>query len=308
MCGWSGRALSVARRVVRATRFARSQGLARLVEEKGLKPRDRGRRALARRRWRRANPIPPGAAVPVWVVGLQRSGTNMLVRALGSAPEVEVCSENDRRVFRDFRVRSDHHLAAVVRQSRHRLVVFKPLSDAHRVTTWLEGAALGPGRAIWMVRSVDGRTRSALAKFGPAGLDALRDIAAGRGEDRWQAQGLSAESRRLLGRLDLERMTPASGAAVLWYLRNSLYFELGLEHRADVQLLRYEDLVAEPVPTLQGLCRFIGLSFRPSLAAGIQVRSPASRVRLDIDPEVRALCDDLGHRLRCAHEAQRATP
>ena len=73
------------------------RGRRRLIEEDRLDPRERAGTALAKRRWRRANPAPPGRAVPVYLVGLQRSGTNMLTRGLDAAPEVEVRNENDRR-------------------------------------------------------------------------------------------------------------------------------------------------------------------------------------------------------------------
>ena len=44
---------------------------------------------------------------PVYLVGLQRSGTNMLARGLDIAPEFEVHNENDRAVFDHYLLRDD---------------------------------------------------------------------------------------------------------------------------------------------------------------------------------------------------------
>src|SRR5205823_5162999 len=102
------------------------------------------------------------------------------------------------------------------------------------------------GRAIWAYRGVDGRVRSALAKFGDANLRVLTEIASGRGRETWQAQRLSPESLELIGSFDWASMSAASAAALFWYVRNSLFFDLGLERRDDVLLSSYDALVSFP--------------------------------------------------------------
>ncbi|MDI5937070.1 hypothetical protein QLR68_02360 [Micromonospora sp. DH15] len=235
-----------ARRVRRHLRWARTEGVRRLIEEDRLDPVDRARTALAKWRWRRAHPGPPGRAVPVYLVGLQRSGTNMLTRGLDADPSVEVRNENDRAVFHRFRLRPDPVLGAVIRRSRHRYVLVKPLCDTHRVDELLGLAGVAPGRALWAYRDVDDRARSEVAKFGDANLRALRAIADGTIGDRWQGQRLDAPMRDLVAGFDYDRMTPHTAAALFWYVRNSLYFSLGLADRPDTLLCSYDLLVADP--------------------------------------------------------------
>ncbi len=127
-----------ARKVRRHIHWARTEGVARLVEEDRLDPRERLQTAWRKARWRRRHGLPPGSAVPVYVVGLQRSGTNMLMRGVDLAPEVEVRNENDRTVFRRFTLRSDAVLVQTVRDSRHALVLVKPLCESHRVDELLD--------------------------------------------------------------------------------------------------------------------------------------------------------------------------
>jgi hypothetical protein len=281
-----------ARRVARHVRWARSEGVRRLIAEDGLDPVARLRTAAAKRRWRRRHGGPPGHARPVFLVGLQRSGTNMLVRGLAAAPEVEARNENDRAVFHRFRLRADDALLGAIRHSRHAIVLVKPLCDSHRVASLL---GLGPdARALWMWRNADDRARSEVAKFGDANLRALRAIAAGD-TSIWQAGGLGPGARALIASFDLGTMDPHTAAALFWYVRNELYFTLGLDRRADVLPVSYGRMVADPAGTARRVCAFIGLPYRPSLAAA--VTAAPSRPPLPIDPRVRALCDELTARL-----------
>lgn len=287
--------------------WARTQGIGRLVEEDELDPRARLVRAYRGWRWRRRTGARAGGAVAVFLVGVQRSGTNMLVRGLEQAPEVEVHNENDRRVFTRYRLREDQRVADVVRRSRHDFVLFKPLCDSQRVDQLLDGLSLRPSPlAVWAYRDVDDRARSALAKFGDANLQALRRIGAGQGEHLWQAQGLPEASRRLVASFDLSRMTPATAAALFWLLRNQLFFDLRLHERSDVLLSSYDALLADPEGCTRALCAFLGFPWRPAVAAHVQRRTPRDRDPLVIDPRVRELCTALGDRLEGAARLQRS--
>ena len=287
-----------ARRVARHVRWARTEGLRRLIAEDRLDPRERLRTAAAKRRWRHHHGVKPGDARPVYLVGLQRSGTNMLVRGLDAAPEVEARNENDQAVFRRFRLRGDDVLLGVLGRSRHAIVLVKPLCDSHRVDELLALPTGVPGRALWMWRDVDDRARSEVAKFRTANLEALRAIADGTIGARWQGGRIDADTRALLDTFDYDAMDPFSAAALFWYVRNDLYFRLGLDTREDVQLVSYARMVADPVSEARRLCAFLDLPYRPSFAAEVTLLE--ARDRLALDPRVRALCDDLTARLEAA--------
>jgi len=301
-----GRLGRLQRRVRRHLRWGRTQGFGRLVEEDELNPVTRAHGALTRWRWRRSHPQPPGAAVPVFLVGVQRSGTNMLARGLERAPELEVHNENDRRAFDHFLLRDDDRLRRIVLASGHSVVLFKPLCDSHRVDQLLDGLRTpSPPRAIWAYRDVDGRVRSALAKFGRNNLLVLRDIAGGRGAGMWQAGRLSAPILEVISAFDYESMTAETAAALFWWMRNGLFFEMGLDRRSDVMLASYTDLLARPRPAMNAICRFLDLEFRDEMVAHIAPRAPARSRPLDIDPRARMLCDALQERLDQALGEQR---
>ena len=304
--GREARARWIAMRLRRHWVWGRRHGFRRLIEEDQLNPLERIPLALRKRRWRAAHSVAPGA-VPVYLVGVQRSGTNMLVRGLERSPEFEVRNENDGAAFERFQLRPDPVIRELVMRSGHRYVLLKPLCDSHRVGEILD--TLGTpshGRAIWAYRNVDGRVRSALAKFGTNNLDVLREIAAGRGRDRWQARGISAENLSLIEGFDYASMTPESAAALFWYVRNSLYFDQGLDDRDDFALASYDRFLADPEANMRALCAFLDFPFDPSLSAHIERRDAPERRPLDIDPAIRQRCDELTARLDAALDRQLA--
>lgn len=283
-------------RIKRHAGWARTQGIRRLVEEDQLDPLQRVPIAAGKALWRLRHDASPNAT-PVFLVGLQRSGTNMLVRGLERSPRFEVHNENDRRAFDRFFLRPSPAIRSIVTRSHHDFVLFKPLCDSHRITHLLDDLGTPTrGKAIWAYRGVDGRARSAVAKFGDTNLRILARIARGEGDRLWQAQSLSDASRDLIGSLDYERMTPESAAALFWFVRNSLYFELGLDRRDDVHLVSYDAMLATPAPTMRSLCSFLGFPFEDRLIGHIRAHAPKA-VPLAIDPAVRAACDGLQARL-----------
>jgi hypothetical protein len=191
----------------------------------------------------------------------------------------------------------------IILASRQRYVLFKPLCDSHRVDELLALDTPTAGRAIWAYRGVDGRVRSALAKFGDTNLRVLTEIAGGRGDGMWQAQRLTDENQELIRSFDWTSMSPASAAALFWYVRNSLFFDLGLESRDDVLLSSYDALVARPSAGTQTLASFLGLPWHPGLATHIE-RRDTTPTPPDLDARVRALCDDLEARLGAVVAAQ----
>jgi len=277
-----------------------------VIEEDRLEPRERMRLALQRRRWRRNHHVAPNA-MPVFVVGVQRSGTNMLVLGLERSPEFEVHNENDRAAFDRFLLRSPSEIRALVERSGQRYVLLKPLCDSHRVAELLDRLGTpNAGRAIWAFRDVDGRVRSAVEKFGEANRVALGDIASGDGLDSWQAGGLSEERLALVRSFEYESMTPESAAALFWFLRNSLFFDLGLDRRPDVALASYDAMVREPERAMRAICSFLDFPYRRDLVAHVDARAAGPKPPLDLDPRIRALCSELEGRLAEAYRGRTA--
>jgi hypothetical protein len=294
------------RRLRRHWRWGREEGFGRLIEEDELNPLSRLTNSYSKWRSRSANAAMPRTATAVFLVGAQRSGTNMLVRGLQRSPEFEVYNENNSRAFENYRLRPDADIARIVERSRHLFVLFKPLIDSHRLDQLLDHLAVSrPPRALWAYRNMDGRVRSSVAKFGASNLHAMREIAAGTGLDRWEAQRLSGESLELIRSFDYQGLTAESGSALFWYVRNSLFFELGLHERPDVLLVCYDSFVSDPEGSMRTICEHIGFDWNPRLTAHVAPRWRGGQPALDIEPRIRELCDNLQERLANAERERR---
>ncbi len=171
----------VAFEVRRHARWAREEGFGKLVEEDQLNVFERAPVAARKLWWRSTHGVGSGLSTPVFLFGVQRSGTNMVVRGLERSPEFAVHNENDRRVFVRYELRSMSTVRQVVERSHARYTLFKPLCDSHRADQLLDqiGTTMPP-RAIWAYRGMEGRVRSSLSKFRDHNLTVLADVAAGR--------------------------------------------------------------------------------------------------------------------------------
>lgn len=294
-------------RIGRHVQWAKEGGIGRLIEEDNLDPRARVKAALARRAWVKAHPNVPGGARAVFVVGVQRSGTNMLTSGLDAMPEVEVHNENDRAVFERFQLKSHQIVAETVAASPHQVVLFKPICDSHDTAALLDlfVGAEHPARALWAYRAVDDRVRSAVAKFGDVNQRVMARIATTGIDDSWQTGGMTPEVLEAIRQCEPAGLDAESGAALFWWARNCLYFNAGLDARADVMPVSYEQVVTDPQGKLMQVCSFVGLPYRPQVSAHVDARAAARghRAPLALDPRVRALTDDLGARLDAAAAA-----
>ena len=134
--------------------------------------------------------------------------------------------------------------------------------------------------------------RSALSRFGTANLEVMRAVAADRHHGMWQTQGLPPDDLALIRRFDWPDEAAPSAAALFWYVRNKLLFDLGLHTRPRVTVFSYDAFVAQPCAGAAVIARFLGIDRAESLSPGPVRSSRAARVELY--PEIRRRCDELG--------------
>jgi hypothetical protein len=281
--------------------WGRTHGWANLLEEHDLNPAVRIPRDFRKWIWRQRFGVAQGTSRPVFVVGAQRSGTNMVTYGLDMAPEFEVHNEGDSSAFANYRLHERKRIAHLVSESRHPFVLFKPLVESHLILEFLEDLkSAAPPRALWVYRGVRGRVRSAVAKFGESNLRVLRKYAANPEFRHWQLgghMGLSEEHQLLLKRFDPDDLTPADGAALFWLMRNRLVFDLGLDQREDVMLVSYDAFVESPEPAMRRICDFLNFPFRPELVKHIRDRGSGPAASSPIAQPILELCDELNLRL-----------
>ncbi len=232
----------------------------------------------------------------VFVVGCQRSGTSMMLDVLNRGASVWTFGENHPAIARNYRLRSAARLRVVAAGTPARCVVFKPLCDSQ----WTDRLLVEHpnARALWMYRRPEDVARSANVKWADHQRDVLRRIHV----RDWDALGWRGErlSESVLAAVDKhyrEEMTLASASVLYWWVRNRLYFELGLHEDGRVLPVRYEPLVQDPEHSFQEVFGFLGVPFDPDSVAQVHARSVQAGADLTVEPEIGRMAHELLERL-----------
>jgi hypothetical protein len=238
----------------------------------------------------------------VFVVGSQRSGTRLPLQAMDLAPEIATYSEGTEPFFRGVLLAPLDRIDALVRRSPSPIVALKPICETHRIVELLEH--FPAARGIWIFRNYRDAVNSASVKW-KSGREALRRVVAEDPNAGWRAGGMTREKRQLAARLYRPDMSLHEANAVMWYLRNRLYFDLGASVRQDVLLVRYEDLVTDPEREFARMFDHIGTPVPTACGAAVKRSSGSRPVFPEISPKIRRLCDDLHDDLLAHYRAVR---
>ncbi len=198
----------------------------------------------------------PGPRNHVFVAGMQRSGTNMLMKVLDWNRYGDVYHETDRRAFdTKYEMRDPEVIRALSNASQAPFLIIKSLCELDKLRWFLDNFT--PAKIIWIYRqyadTINSATRS-FANFSPQ----LKRLAKNKNSDAWRGRGMSDETQELLGRVATLDPDEASAAAMMWYYRNILFFEQSLDQDERVLLIRYKDFVFNPTAITDSICKFIG--------------------------------------------------
>jgi hypothetical protein len=239
---------------------------------------------------------------PVLIAGLQRSGTTMLMNIFHLHPETDVFDEaRESKSFFDFRIRSVDIVRQVIADSHFRFPCFKIIADSHILPAIMRG--LPDAKVIWMYREYSANAASRLKKF-PHATAAIRAVCEGRLGGGWFAEGVSTAIRRSLQGLDRSGFSDFDYACLVWWVRNQIFFDLGLATDPRVRLLRYETLVVDPRSTMNDLFRWLDMPSSGQSMRFVHAQSLFKRDLPSLDPQVETLCSGLQQRLDEAHERQ----
>ncbi len=268
-----------------------------------------GRKSIARgSKWlqRRRTPHATAVRFPVFVVGSNRSGTQMVCEAIGRSPHGWEYRESEFSIaFNSFYLRADWLIKRLIRHSPAPVVSFGSILDSQSTDVLLsrfEGA-----KAIWLYRRYEDAANSSVSQWGNQLKNLVRWVARGEPE-RLGARGqrISADTVQLFCELFCEDMTNEEGACLYWYMRNRLYFDFNLHRDPRVLLVQYEDTVLNREKAFRRIFGFLGFPYDPKIIDGIFASSVGKHPRPSIDPRIQAVCDALKRRLD-AQYAETAT-
>lgn len=255
--------------------------------------------------WRRAKAvrqalIPRPLALHVFVAGMQRSGTNLLMDVFDASVDTCVFHETDPSAFELYQMRDEAVIRALALQCTAPVFVIKALCELDRFPELMYTFA--PAKTLWMVRDWRDSAHSAAKSFGGFVQQWARLI---EGDPvSWRGRGMSDVTRGVLAELYRPGASEAEGAAIMWYYRNALFYERQMDTDDRVRLVFYEDMVEHPRREVERIFAFIGLHDSPGrVAARIHARTVRHRAPEGISPAVAELCDGLLGRLR-THKAR----
>jgi hypothetical protein len=237
----------------------------------------------------------PSEKTTVFVAGHQRSGTNMLMDVLERSYETDVYHERDSRAFDNYQMRELPVIRNLHRISQSRYFVIKALCELQDLPELM--AAFQPAQTLWLVRDYRDVVNSAVRSF-PDFAKYARLLADDSEAAGWRGKGMSRETRAIVRSVVHPEITETSAAALQWYVRNTLFFERGLDRDPKVLLVFYENLVDRPQTEFVRIFKFLGLKYAPWMARDIFGTSVGKHHEPDIDAPIRALCDGIMARFR----------
>lgn len=234
------------------------------------------------------------------ILGIQRSGTSMLYWIFERDLATKVYRESSELSSQDKveKIRLDPLPLVKKRFDRQRasLVVFKPLVESQRAHDLFD--AIPGARALWAYRHYQDVASSNLKAFGMD--NGVKDLQPFVRNDpaNWRSQNSSEETREIIRSFFSEDMNPYDAAALFWWARCRLFFDLGLDSHPRVMLCRYEDLVTEPSLTMRRIYTFLGRQYPgDQIIRDVNPQSIGKGRTSKLSQDIESLCTDLLVRL-----------
>jgi hypothetical protein len=245
----------------------------------------------------------------LFIIGCQRSGTTMMLRIFRRDLNSKVFGEFSKLSRYDPDKIRLNPLATVSREiekEKAPLIVIKPLVETQNIDQLLDN--FSHSRALWMYRHYKDVAASNLKNFGKNnGIEDLRPIVEGDPAN-WRSEGASPHVREVVKKHFSEDMPKHDAAALFWYARNSLFFDLNMKDNPRIMMCRYDDLVYRPTEMLQKIYDFIALPFPGAkIIEEVKTSSVGKGKNVKLNPEIEALCQQLLHKLDKVYLAKQQT-
>jgi hypothetical protein len=243
-------------------------------------------------------PHPTKSKTPVFVVGCNRSGTNMVCRAIGKSPHGWDYREADFSLaFRGYYLRSDPVIESLIRRTPAPIISFGSILDSQSADDLL--SRFDGAKAIWIYRGFEDVANScARMQWGPQ-LKEYVGWVAGDELEKLGARGerIGKDTVRLVKDSFREDLSIEDSACLYWYMRNRLFFDLGLHTDQRALLMQYEDTVLESDKAFRRVFDFLDFPFHTEITEGIYSTSVGKHAWPGADPSIHAACSELERQL-----------
>jgi hypothetical protein len=243
----------------------------------------------------------------LFIIGCQRSGTNLMQMLFERDFHTKVYGEFSRLSSGDarhkIRLNPLHLVRKEIGKNRASFIILKPLVETQNTPKLLR--YFNGSKALWMYRNYKDVAASNLSHFGVKnGLNNLRAI--GNNEPQnWRSENMSYYTKEIVMKYFSEDMNPYDAAALFWFARNRLFFELELEKNPRVMMCRYENLVTDTVKVMQNIYNFMGYTYSPyNIPGNVHANSLGHGKEIVLSPEIDLLCYGLLHKLDAVYQSK----
>ncbi len=223
----------------------------------------------------------------------------MLMDVFDRHPDAESLYEYNPKAFENLRLKPASDIERVIKRSAAQALAFKPICDSQHAARILGEFESSAG--LWIYRRLEDVVNSSIEQFNDH-RSYLQAILEDRIRADWRAENITPENLALIAEVYRRGSSDINCRALIWYLRNSLYFQQSLESHQRVRLVRYEDVVTKPASAVVEVLKFVGLRDCSSAYSHIHARSIAKRPAPAIDSDIAERCRALAARLDAEYD------
>jgi hypothetical protein len=229
---------------------------------------------------------------PIFICGMQRSGTNMLADCFDNCRNIEVQHDISRRAYSNYRLKSDHEVDKLIQRSPATHIVFKPLLDIARVPNLLD--RLPNSFTVWIYRNYKDVILSMARSFGSS-REELDEIMAGKCTS-WRRELFVGDVMASISPLYKRDLSQEEALALSWLARNEFMFARHMDMHSRVALVNYDAFVRSPREQFNYMAHTF--RFECNENATKHVRTPRNKsAPVNISREIEGACEEMMEKL-----------
>lgn len=236
----------------------------------------------------------------LFIVGCQRSGTTLMTqifdRDLNAKMYPEVSELTSLDPHRQLRLNPLPTVKVTLDKDKAPLIILKPLVESQNILNLLD--YFESSRALWLYRNYKDVAASHIKKWG--NYNSINDLSAiiDALPNNWRYENVTDKIRDIVLHYYSEDMDPYDAAALYWFVRNSLYFELQLDTNLKIMICSYEELVLDPSKVMKSLYEFLGFNYPGiQIVSGVHHESVNKGRSVHLSSEIDLLCANLLEKL-----------
>lgn len=234
----------------------------------------------------------------LFIVGCQRSGTSLMNRIFTRDLNISVYRESSKLSSKDpnskkLRLNSYEEIDREFKKNRAKYIVLKPVVETQNTFELLN--YFPNSKALWMYRNYQDFVQSNMKRFIPdSGKNALRAILE-KERTNWRSEKVSDYVHSTILKYYKPEISRYDAAALFWFARNQLFYDLALDTHPNVFMCRYEDLVRYPQKMVREIYMFMDAKYpqKNKFLEEINARSVGKGDKIQLSSDVKELCEEL---------------